>query len=72
MDKLAMVREALQVLGEAPATDLAAFIERKHGVKIEPKYIPIYKVSIRDKDMLDNLRQERRVAADATTPPPVA
>jgi hypothetical protein len=71
MDRMTMVRDALEEFGEPSGHDLSAFIEKKHGVKIEPKYIPIYKASIRDKQLLDTLRQERRATAvaDATTPP---
>jgi hypothetical protein len=51
MEKLTMVGDALKELGEASAQDLAALIEKKHGVTIPPKYIPIYKASVRDRQM---------------------
>jgi hypothetical protein len=53
-----MVQQAMVVKGEAPAEEIAAFIEKWHGVKIEPKFIPINKASIRDKRMLDEKRRK--------------
>jgi hypothetical protein len=29
---------------------LVAFIQQKYGVRIEPKYVPFYKATLRDKD----------------------
>jgi hypothetical protein len=59
--KLEMVQQAVTVRGEATAEEIAAFIEHWHGVKIEPKYIPIYRATIKDKLLLE----EKRRAAQA-------
>ena len=32
-----------QALGDAPAQELSAFIERQHGVRIDPKFIPLFR-----------------------------
>ena len=48
MDKPEMVQIALQELGDVSAQELSAFMEKKHGVKIEPNFIPVLKASIRD------------------------
>jgi len=64
MEKLELVRLALQELGDVPAQELSAFIARRHGVTIEPKYLPIFKASIRDKIRLEAARQEARAAAE--------
>jgi len=62
MDKLELVQSALRELGDVSAQELSAFIEQKHGVKIEPKFIPIFKASLRDKLRLE----AARLAAEAT------
>jgi hypothetical protein len=50
---------------------LSAFIEEQHGVRIEPKFIPIFKASIRDEQRLEAARQAARAAAEqAQTQPP--
>lgn len=49
MTKLEMVQSAWLALGEAPADALAAFVRDKYGVTIDPKFIPIFKASLRDK-----------------------
>jgi len=61
MTKLEMVQQAMAVKGEATAEEIVAFIEQWHGVRIEPKFIPIYKASIKDKQLLE----EKRRAAQA-------
>ena len=71
MDKLELVRIALLELGDAPAQELSAFIEKKHGVRIEPRFIPQFTASIRDKLRLEAARQAARAAleqAKAQTP----
>jgi hypothetical protein len=68
MDKLEIVQIALRELGDVSAQELSAFIEKKHGVRIEPKFIPVYKASIRDKIRLEAARQEARAAAEQTKP----
>jgi|HubBroStandDraft_4_1064222.scaffolds.fasta_scaffold242858_2 hypothetical protein len=62
MDKLEMLKQALQELGEAPAQDLAEFIERQFGIKVEAKFIPIWKVSLRGRQALEQSRNAARSA----------
>ena len=59
--KLEMVQQALAVRGEAPSEEITAFIEQGHGVRIEPKFIPIFRATIKDKQLLE----EKRRAAQA-------
>jgi hypothetical protein len=70
MDKLEMVQIALRELGDVPAQELSAFIEKRHGVRIEPKFIPIFKASIRDKARLEAARLAARAARATTEPTP--
>jgi hypothetical protein len=62
IDKLEIVRMALRELGETSAQELSAFIDERFNVKIEPKYIPLFKASIRDKDRMQALRDRRQRA----------
>ena len=64
MDRLELVQIAFRELGDVSAQELAAFIEKKHGVKIAPKFIPLYKASLRDKLRLETARQAARVAVE--------
>jgi hypothetical protein len=58
MTKVEMMREAIRELGEAQAEALAAFIEAGYGVKIDPKFVPILKASVREKELLESTRQK--------------
>jgi hypothetical protein len=71
MDKLDMVQATLRELGDVSAQALSLFIEQRHGVKIEPKFIPLFKASIRDKERLEAERRAARAAAEqAAMKPP--
>jgi hypothetical protein len=62
VEKLELVQIALREIGDVSAQELSAFIEQKHGVKIAPKFIPLYKASIRDKSRLEAAREAARVS----------
>jgi hypothetical protein len=64
MTNIEMVQQALAVKGEATSEEIVAFIEKWHGVKIEPKFIPIYKASIRDKRMMEEKRRAAQTVAE--------
>jgi hypothetical protein len=64
MGKLELVKVALRELGNASAQDLSSFIARTHGVMIEPKYIPMFRASVRRKEPLNATRQAAREAAE--------
>lgn len=64
MNKEELVRIALQELGNASAQELSAFIERCHGVLIEPKFIPIFKASIRAQVHLEEARQAAKAVLE--------
>jgi hypothetical protein len=54
------VRLALAEIGEAPSAEFAAFIEQRYGVRIDPRFIPIYKASVRDQEQLKQARARAR------------
>ena len=64
VSKTALVREAVAELGESPAQDLASFIERRHGVRINPKFIPILRASVRELEHLERARQAAKAAVE--------
>jgi hypothetical protein len=72
VDKLELVQIALRELGDVSAEELSSFIKKKHGVKIEPKFIPLYKASLRDKLRLETARQAARVAVERAKAEPDA
>ncbi len=66
MTKLEMVRQSIEQLGEVSAEDLASFIEIKHGVCIEPRFIPVVRASLRELDLLAKLRAESKLLVERT------
>ena len=48
MDKVA-VKTALRELGDVSAARVAVFVEQQFGVEIEPRFIPLYIATIRDR-----------------------
>ena len=58
----------MQELGDVTAKELSAFIEKQHGIKIEPKFIRLYKASIQDKVRLEAARVAARAALEAAKP----
>lgn len=65
MDKLEMVRLALVELGDVPGQELADHIERLHGVRIDPKFLPVFKASLRNKQQLAAAREAARAVIAA-------
>jgi hypothetical protein len=60
MTKVDMMRKAMKELGDAPAEALAGYIENKNGVKIDPKFVPILKASVRERELLEAFRQKMK------------
>ncbi len=52
MTNLEMVQVALQTTGSELSETVATFIEKKFGVTIEAKYIPLYKASLLGRALL--------------------
>lgn len=68
MDRIEMVQLAMRELGDAANDSLAAFVLKRFGVRIEARFMPLFRASIRDKQRMDAARQ----AARAVTRPPAA
>ena len=63
-DKLELVRQALAVVGDASPEELAAFIETRHGIRIEPRFIPIIRASLRELDLLEKAKATARAMTE--------
>jgi hypothetical protein len=68
-NKVEMVRQAMLELGEASSHELAAFIEQRHGVRIETRIMPILKASVRGQEVLERARQAARAATQTAAKP---
>lgn len=65
MTKQEMAEAAIERLGEgATAEAIIGYVEQQFGVRVEPKYIPIYKASLRGKKMLEESRRLALAAAE--------
>lgn len=73
MDKLQIVQLALREVGDVSLEELSTFILTRHGLKIEPRFLPLFKASLWDRNRLEAARQTARVAAQqaAAEPPPL-
>jgi len=71
MTSLEMVQDALHHLGDTSAEALAAFVWQHHGTRIEPRFIPVYRASLRDQERRAATRQARApvMMAVADAPP---
>ena len=66
MTLLEAVAEALTELGNTAPEKVAALVQKRFGIKIEPKYIPVYRATIQEQRRAEKTRQEsRRIAEQA-------
>src|ERR1019366_6686817 len=47
-------------IGDVSAVELSEHLEKKHGVKIEPAFIPLFKATLRDFEKTNKLRQDAK------------
>jgi hypothetical protein len=52
MDKVEAVRLALAERGDLSAQELAALVRARYGVDVDPRFVPVIKAILRDKEML--------------------
>jgi hypothetical protein len=67
MEKLEALRLALAELGDAPASELAAFVRTRYGVEMPQGIIPVIKATLRDKEQLERARAARGATTEAET-----
>jgi predicted SprT family Zn-dependent metalloprotease len=66
MDRIEMVEVALREVGDVQPEKIAAFVRQRFGVKIEARYIPVFRASIHDQRRMEALKSKR--AAQPATP----
>ena len=60
MKPMELFRRAVAEVGNFSAAELSAHLEKKHGVKIEPAFIPIFRATLQDLQRTSKLRQEAK------------
>ena len=60
MKPLDLFRCAIEEIGDVSAAELSAHLEKQHGVKIEPAFIPLFKATLQDLERTNQLRQDAK------------
>ena len=60
MKPMDLFRRAVAEIGDVSAAELSAHLEKQHGMKIEPAFIPVFKATLRDLERTTRLRQDAR------------
>lgn len=60
MKPMDLFRNAVAEMGDVSAAELSAHLEKKHGVKIEPAFIPLFKATLQDLERTNKLRQDAK------------
>ena len=63
MKPMELFRRAVAEIGDASAAELAEHLEKKHGIKIDPAFIPLFKATLRNLEQTDKLRQDAKSIA---------
>lgn len=66
MNQVEAIRRALAELGDVSAEELATFALARYGVKVEPRFVPVIKATIRDKESMAAFYQRRAAQAAVT------
>ncbi len=70
MNQAEALRRAMMELGDAPAEELTAFMQKNYGVTVRPQFIPVLKATLKDKELLAEWRRKSAAAAQASKPAP--
>ena len=60
MKPMELFRRAVAEIGYVSAAELSAHLEKKHGVKIEPAFIPLFKATLQDLEKTTRIRQDAK------------
>ena len=69
MNMIEAVRLALAEVGDVTADELAAFVKARYGVTVEPRFVPVIKATLRDKERMAEALLKRVAEAAVVTPP---
>ena len=61
-----IVHRALAQLGCVSDEKLVAFVARGYGVGVEARFVPVFRASLRAKEVLERARAKAREAADVS------
>jgi hypothetical protein len=68
MEKVEAVRLALAELGDVSVAELLWHIRERHGIAVDPKFVPVFRAMFRDKEQrAASLRGQAISTAAATT-----
>ncbi len=56
MSKVEAVRRALLEIGPVSHEELAEFVTRQYGVKLDPRLVPVIRSTVKDRNLLDRRR----------------
>jgi hypothetical protein len=62
MSKVEAVRLAVAEIGEASPQDIAAFVEQRFALKVQPRFVPVLLASLRGQEHLQRTRQSAKRA----------
>ena len=60
MKPMELFQRAVAEIGEVSAVELSEHLEKKHGVKIEPAFIPLFKATLQDLERTNKLRHDAK------------
>lgn len=60
MSQIEAFRLAIAQIGDAPSADLSSFIQDKYGVRIDPRFVPVIRATLQDKEKMARFRQSAR------------
>ena len=60
MKPMELFRNAVAEIGDVSAAELSDHLEKKHGVKIEPAFIPLFKATLQDWERTIKFRQDAK------------
>jgi hypothetical protein len=60
MSQMEAFRLAIAEIGDAPAVELSSFIQDKYGVMIDPRFVPVIRATLQDKERMARFRQSAR------------
>jgi hypothetical protein len=67
MKPLELFRSAVSEVGDVSAAELSAHLAKKHGVTIEPAFIPLFKATLKDLERTTRFRQDAKPIASKQT-----
>ena len=68
LSKEEVVHRAIAQLGAVPDEELAAFVGREYGVRVEPRFVPVFRASLQAKQVLEQARARAREAVTNKAP----